>query len=1261
MIFGGHNTICLLMVLQFALQAHAIGPDHAALSPKHEQAASIYIADKLKVEGHFDLDKAKTFREALELEKKQIIQDVYQTKLIESLELKVKTYEEAQRHAEGGPPGPNHEDRYRRAYDMYLIPKIDQLINGIAQGLPAEELEGIVCDFVRGYLAFKVPNAFVTRIPLDLDLIHLAVRTVFPKTYRKKDKKIEANNLIVDDEVQTEVSHCLGARRIGYYLSQEELDQLTQCGMDLSRLNPGTSPLWQKVRPKDYDAIQAEDMNEFPTEGQVVKYKGIIFRGQGSPKVKVEWKDKQGRTRYIKLKFGNEVCVDRAASKLFQLAGLNQDSMWHRSEVKVDLGNMTYDSFASSLANKYTVASLARLIHSHSKEGEKPGWFIARDVLFEAKPKTELRLGPVDFGGWDLQNRREFRSLFLIWGWLAIGDTKLPNYRLLLKENPDGTYFPQVRLHDTGFGLATSIFIRRWRNIMAFNKQYLVNEFEPEFVRQYKDKDKVQIYWNDFASRARQQDNATWNDLKWMARQIASIPSQEIYRALMDSTMPEPVALVYHLKLIHRRNGMIEAFGLENEVPKIDVPAVKDFNPYPNDPNPPVKNGKVIKTAFENKTGIVHLTETWGTLITNLASFDINLFNHVDKSTGVSVTPGLKGLQGLQFNLGFISTPTKTTIAKIPLAVGVYALLTRKVTGNTQIVNLQGMQHLFKITDGVQIRFDIESPLFRALISQVKGLSTDLSLKFYEKKFEFTHFTEKANDGFLSPFILHKIIPNLAKYATYKLKPLEMIQNFHRIGLEVSGGVGAYSAKPFFVNEVSAFGGKKKMLASYYLRDEYGRLHIYRDRLIQTGTGLNIDLATIDLFAAKFSIFRMVAGISKFDVKTTDVIFDFDELEREKSLSYLDEARRAQEYEALRAIETGRDLAPFPFVKEHFLVHSKGTHKVQGLGALYAFNLEYNKSETTTKVRLEEQGEHYFHRLTTMKNASIGIENFSLLMSNSDVLMKNRKRVRVHTEMDLDNPGKFILAIRSEDFFDIRSRQELLALISDLNRRYSKNQDTPFYSHTPDEDNLGLFRKVYGLTRVFIDGEKFIERFTTANREEFKAALVHHFSDKNDIPAHISSLPFGMRGPVKSLLNKALEIQAMLSASQGKDRQSINKEVAKKIHSLVQKLDTATYGLTFLKELIGEEGLYVMGDIAGVLPNAGTMQDPQEQQRRRFTAVAWGHYARSPVIQLFLRNQRPLQPTSLITKLMSDTDTFGSLEMGIAPNLLFTYDHNRGF
>ena len=76
------------------------------------------------------------------------------------------------------------------------------------------------------------------------------------------------------------------------------------------------------------------NMKWFPTENEKIIFKDFVYRGQGSPKFKINFV-RNGKVYKAKLKLGEEVHTDKAVSKLGELVGLNQDQMLHRKHVKL--------------------------------------------------------------------------------------------------------------------------------------------------------------------------------------------------------------------------------------------------------------------------------------------------------------------------------------------------------------------------------------------------------------------------------------------------------------------------------------------------------------------------------------------------------------------------------------------------------------------------------------------------------------------------------------------------------------------------------------------------------------------------------------------------------------------------------------------------------------------------------------------------------------------------------------------------------------
>ena len=133
------------------------------------------IIKKLKMTEHreggfFSERKVKSFLDYIKKEKEIIKRDLYETKILEKLELDLKKYKKARKKALENIS--DTESPVLRAYVEYLIPKLEILLDVIKSGGTDDECEKIVSDFLRGYNPFFVPNAHRNLWPKDLDLSH---------------------------------------------------------------------------------------------------------------------------------------------------------------------------------------------------------------------------------------------------------------------------------------------------------------------------------------------------------------------------------------------------------------------------------------------------------------------------------------------------------------------------------------------------------------------------------------------------------------------------------------------------------------------------------------------------------------------------------------------------------------------------------------------------------------------------------------------------------------------------------------------------------------------------------------------------------------------------------------------------------------------------------------------------------------------------------------------------------------------------------
>ncbi|NRA46442.1 MAG: hypothetical protein HRU09_15940 [Oligoflexales bacterium] len=1241
---------------------NATGKDHGKLSEEHEQASEEFFSSKLKTNGEFDEKKIKSFLDHLKYEKKVVVKDVYETILFEKLAIDVKKYKKSKEKAneKSGPEGP-----IIRGYNEYLIPKIERLHKLVSEKKDRHLWQGLVNDFARAYITYFIPNGHRTIWPEDVDIPHIGKRLLTPYKFSKEDKDgIEAFNLRTSNGNILPIRACLGLHiPINHYLNPDQLKKLIECGYDISKIDPGVSAFWE--RRHEYDEQEDEEPEYFPKDEDRIIFKRVNFRSRLSEKIKTKFKNKRnGKTYDLKIKMGQESHTDYAVSKLLEQIGMHQDRVQYRKHVRVYLEDDSVDEFFSAFASKYRIESVARFIKAHGvEEGTGIEWIEIKDVLLEGRPEGEVRVAPFDVGSWDLQNRREYRSLILLLGWMGVHDLHPGNCKLIFKETEKGL-LPLHRFHDPASSLGGPMYLKKPNQIFSLGSIYRVNAFASSFIGLNKDEDTVKLHWNDFANRRRNFKNTSWYDLKWMARNIASIDKDTILKILLDSGMPLPVAKIYYFKLLLRRNEIIKAFDLSDEFPPDDVPDLKELNLKDEDGDV-IKKGKVVKTYFKDKNDPVQIAANWWTVLPALITFDIPVQDWRIEQSSESGSTGLAGLEGVKQDLNIANFSRMST--KFPVGLGITAIATRKVEPNFHIMGANDKIHLHQITDSIQLQVGIDSPLLRKLIKKLPVIEGDFKLSLYIKEFRHIHYEDEVGKAYFSKFDLFKIIANINHYAAFKLEPLEVIHSFDKVGFEIEGGVGGYSTDPIVNNELSFLGGTRKITSNYLLRDQYGQLHYYKDNDNRSFGGMAIDVGTIDLFALNLPLFNLKLGASRFSYHMQDYVMKLPEQDRDKAEDLLTEARRAKEYLALKDLNKAVvKIDSSELADLNYSVDAKGTAYTTGLGFLFFLNKLSAKLKVSSEVTLPDGEKKYFYRVSRTDNRHLGIERLELGVSAFDLLVKNRKRTRIELEMDEDEGENFVMVIRTEDFYRSRKLEKVNALIHDLNRRYSFDQRNEFYDNfiLPDKEQVRKYPKVYALTRTFLFGKQMKKVFADFSDDEIKAIARSHFT--NDWyftpgePAKIKELhkKFALKSMVKKVLGFYRKIREAYSQDPGREK---NRLVAKYLVKLTRALKTYVYGLHFFRETLGKEGMFVIGEITGLLRSYSALNDLMQLQRRRFMAKSWGTYKDRPPLQKFLRKQRLVPPSGHIDKTNPDNGIFGGVETGVPPNLDPLYNHNDHF
>jgi hypothetical protein len=446
------------------------------------------------------------------------------------------------------------------------------------EGLQAldEEAETIApVNFALESVEYILKNGrSLTRLDLERKvetalLWYVAAYTVHPKgiftSAIERARNLSENffDYRIDERGGTPASNLLekaGSQRI---LGLSEIQNLQRRGFDLSRLDPPSSAFWVNNRVEDYDPDQEIYFGQrlFPPKSIAVPVFEYERMGNGQVKFKTKWKDESERTKKgkpkeksVTLRVGWEAYTATVVNHLARALGYPAIPTTHRAKVKLLLGETSLEEFLSQYKSVHTNEMGSALTHIRRIPGENAIYVL--NATLEAYPDDEdyRRIGPFRMGANGFPNRREYRAMVLYNSLISLQDQFEYQARVDAYRDPDsGEWRPLFFIADTSSAMGLPA--------MLGNKG-TVNEFTWKFTK--RTDSKIWLFWlSVFDSRAWR--DATYSDLKWMARRMARLHSSQIDRIMMSSGFPRPVQELYADKLKSRLNQMILDFQLERE------------------------------------------------------------------------------------------------------------------------------------------------------------------------------------------------------------------------------------------------------------------------------------------------------------------------------------------------------------------------------------------------------------------------------------------------------------------------------------------------------------------------------------------------------------------------------------------------------------------------------------------------------------------------------------------------------------------------
>jgi len=372
---------------------------------------------------------------------------------------------------------------------------------------------------------------------------------------------------------------------------------------DWARLNPPeNSPFWRPLGLSDIHNVsdfyyrggsplhQGLELR-FPEAQPAVDFMEILPPLPGTPhpapQLAAEFFDRQTGLHSVRIKFRSKVHSDPTVSVLATLLGYSTPVFKHYPELKVYLRNTSLRQFKIDYLDQLDPQNIAQSLEMDPNivaiGKDQRGEFIRlKEVVVEAVPREHLELGTwdtVELGHDQLREVRGF-ELFQLWvGNIEAGS--IANTRLVLRNDASGVSVHPI-LRDLGGTLG---------GVVPETPASL-----PWTLIQSASLDQVEFSHRSAVPNPLR-GKLTEADAIWATRLIGRLSKNQIQQAVELGAWPSPVAQLITEKLCHRRNQLVQVFGLESELGLLDA------NPTLTTPDGLIVKGRLTQSRFE---GSIH-------------------------------------------------------------------------------------------------------------------------------------------------------------------------------------------------------------------------------------------------------------------------------------------------------------------------------------------------------------------------------------------------------------------------------------------------------------------------------------------------------------------------------------------------------------------------------------------------------------------------------------------------------------------------------
>jgi hypothetical protein len=307
------------------------------------------------------------------------------------------------------------------------------------------------------------------------------------------------------------------------------------------------------------------------------------------------------------MKWGDEVHTDPVGSRIFAALGYDVDHPYYYGEnevtlvfdglqeiknaeaLKSEIKRIYKTDLAPFITSSGIITAELIALNSDLRRYDGKQFVCFKECLLEARPDRVKRIGSFVPYLFSNEDRRELRGALLAHAFIGNWDTREENTALTSVHVASRKYRMSAIFSDLGtsFGVKYGIF-------PADFKVGLVNEFGWEAVTT---KNGVITLENSINSILPCYEKATYYDLLWMAKKIATLDSIMLRNMVAEGHWPQPIAELYFQKLASRRASVLKAFNITDEHPI----AFDKMLTISSGGVEVVKNGKLVVDLERNK------------------------------------------------------------------------------------------------------------------------------------------------------------------------------------------------------------------------------------------------------------------------------------------------------------------------------------------------------------------------------------------------------------------------------------------------------------------------------------------------------------------------------------------------------------------------------------------------------------------------------------------------------------------------------------